>query len=106
MIVMKLRAERWIVPYAVACWGLAVLAALAVLAIPSFVGDTGCELVPGGSFFGRAGRSWLPPGTTCTYDVPGVGRYVDGPSPFTLAPFAVAILGLPVLRHLARRRRA
>lgn len=103
---MNLDARRGIVPYAWACWALSVAAALAVLAIPTIIGATGCKLVPGTSFYGTMSRSWLPPGATCTYDVPGIGRHVERPSPFTLAPFAVAVLGLPVLRHLTRGRRA
>ncbi|MGY1652122.1 hypothetical protein [Geodermatophilus sp. SYSU D01119] len=71
------------------------------------VGGAACELTPGSSVYGEPSRSWLPPGTTCTYAAgPATGLdeelVVDPPARRT-AVLAVAVAGGPALL-LARRR--
>ncbi|MDQ3902008.1 MAG: hypothetical protein M3319_16730, partial [Actinomycetota bacterium] len=58
----------------------------------------------GSSVFGQASRSWLPPGTTCTYDLSDYGlptNVVIRPTPLRLAVVG-ALVGLPALLHLRR----
>ncbi len=102
---MNAYAGRWLVVSGFGGWALCVLYVVACLAAPSVVGDAGCELAPGSSVFGQASRSWLPPGTTCTYDLSAHGLPADvviGPSPLRLAVLGGALAGLPVLVHLRR----
>jgi hypothetical protein len=86
-------------------WVASVLYVVACLIEPSVVDPTGCELAPGSSVFGDPTRSWLPPGTTCTYDLSGFGlpeHVVIRPSPARLVVVVLAVLGLPLLHHLRR----
>lgn len=102
---MNAYAGRWLIIAGVAGWALCVLYVLACLVSPSIVGDAGCELAPGSSVFGEASRSWLPPGTTCTYDLSDYGlpdEVVIGPSPLRLAVVAGALTGGPVVLYLRR----
>jgi hypothetical protein len=88
-----------------AVWVLALLVVLGYLVAPSIVGDAGCELIRGSSVYGEASGSWLPPGTTCTYDLSAYGLPADlvvSPSPLRLLPVAVAVAGVPVLARLCR----
>ena len=89
---------RWLVTLGYLAWVLCVMYVVACLAAPSMFGY--CELTPGSSVFGEATRSWLPPGTTCTYELSPYGRLVLSPSPMRLVVIALALTGLPVLRHL------
>jgi hypothetical protein len=86
-------------------WALCVLYLAGCLVAPSLLANTGCELTPGGSVFGVATRSWVPPGTTCTYDLSqyGItGDVVIGPSPLRLLFVAPALIGLPLIRRFSR----
>ena len=94
---------RWLVRLGYAAWVVSVAYVLACLAAPSMFG--GCELTPGSSVFGDATRSWLPPGTTCTYDLSGYGlseNFVTRPSPVRLVVVAMALTGFPLLQYLRR----
>lgn len=96
---------REVVTAGVAVWTAALLYVLGCLVAPSLVGTSSCELAPGSSVFGEASRSWLPPGTTCTYDVSSSGlpvEVVTTPSPLRLVVVAVVLIGPPVLLHLRR----
>jgi hypothetical protein len=92
---------RWLVTLGYMLWAASVLYVVACLAAPSVVGHTGCELTPGSSVYGEASRTWLPPGTTCTWELSGYGRYVTSPSPVRLVVVGMALVGLPLLRYLA-----
>ena len=85
-------------------WAVSVLYVLGCLVAPSVVGDTACELVRGSSVLGEVSRNWLPPGTTCTYDLSahGLPDVVVRPSPLRLLVLGVAVAGLPVLLYLRR----
>ena len=87
-------------------WALCVLVTLAWLAGPAVAV---CELVPGSSVLGEASRSWLPPGTTCTYELPiGPGEpvvFVERPSALRLVVVGVVVAG-PLAGWLLRRRPA
>ena len=98
-------AGRWLLVTDFVGWALCTLYVVACWTSPSIVGDAGCELGSGSSVFGEASRSWLPPGTTCTYDLSNYGLSADvviGPSPLRLLVLAVALVGLPVLAYLRR----
>lgn len=100
---------RWLVTLGYAVWIGSVVYVVACLAAPSMLGDLGCELVPGSSVYGEATRSWLPPGTTCSYDLSGFGlsdHFVTGPPPLRLLVVAMALTGFPLLSslgHLLKR---
>lgn len=83
-------------------WFLAVLTTAAWLVAPSAADSLTCELSAGGSVFGEATRNWIPPGTTCSYDLGEYGPYVTGPSSARLLVVAVAIGGLPLIGYIAR----
>jgi len=92
---LALGAATWV--------GCAAYVAGALL-VPS-LGSAVCSLAPGSSAFGEAERSWLPPGTTCTWDITSQGeqiRYVLGPSLTRLVPVAYVIGFWPAVR--LRRR--
>lgn len=91
---------RWLVTLGYVLWAASLLYVLGCLAAPSVLGSLGCELTPGSSVYGEASRSWLPPGTTCTYELRGYGPYVTHPSPARLLVVAMALVGLPLTRHL------
>jgi hypothetical protein len=97
---------RMLLGLGVAFWVVSVLFVIACLVAPSFVGAAGCELGSGSSVFGEPSRSWLPPGTTCTYDLSGYGlpsAVIIEPSPLRLVVVVAALIGLPALlrlRHL------
>ncbi len=93
---------RWLVIGSLAIWFLAVLTTAAWLIAPAAADSVTCELSAGGSVFGEASRSWIPPGTTCTYDLGEYGRYVTGPAPARLIVVAVALVAPPVIWHLTR----
>lgn len=96
---------RWLVTVGCVVWGVAVLYLAACLVSPSLAGAAGCELAPGSSVFGDASRSWLPPGTTCTYDLSGYGLPADvvvDPSPLRFAVVGVVLAGPPALLHVHR----
>ncbi len=92
---------RWLVVLGYLLWAASVLYVVACLAAPSVVGDIGCELTPGSSFYGEASRSWLPPGTTCTWELESYGRYVTSPSPVRLVVVVMALAGLPLVRYVS-----
>ena len=85
-------------------WALGVLLTLAWLVAPAVAV---CELVPGSSVLGEASRSWLPPGTTCTYELPiGPGEpvvFVERPSALRLVVLGGVVVG-PLAGWLLRRR--
>jgi hypothetical protein len=60
-----------------------------------------CDFGEASSLFGSADRSWLPPGTTCSWNVNGI-EHVDSPAPSRFAVLAVALLGLPLGLYLRR----
>lgn len=94
---------RWLVVLGYVGWVLCVLLVVACLVAPS--GSTTCDLSPGASIFGEASRSWLPPGTTCTWDLSLYGlssNVVDRPSPLRLVVVVAALVGLPLVRYVAR----
>lgn len=100
---MNAYAGRWLVTTGIVGWALSALYVIACWASPSIVGDAGCELGSGSSAFGDASRSWLPPGTTCTYDLSNYDLPSDvvvGPSPLRLLVLGAALAGLPVLMYL------
>lgn len=100
---MTAYAGRWLIITGIVGWALCALYVLACWASPSIVGDSGCELAPGSSVFGDASRSWLPPGTTCTYDLSDYGLPADvaiAPSPLRLLVLGATLAGLPVLVYL------
>lgn len=62
-----------------AVWALALAGWIIMLAAEGYLaGTTSCELGPGTSVFGTAEWSWLPPGRTCTWELPG-GPHADEP---------------------------
>jgi hypothetical protein len=91
---------RWLVVLGLVLWVVSVLYLAACLAGPSLLGGTACELAPGSSVFREASRSWLPPGTTCTWELGGYGRHVEGPSPLRLVVVVWALAGWPLTRYL------
>ena len=96
---------RWLVLAGQAGWALCVLYVIACWVAPHVVGTAGCELAPGSSVFGTATTSWLPPGTTCTYDLSEHGlpaNVVTRPSELRFVVLAAALLGQPLLAHLRR----
>ena len=86
-------------------WLLSLLLTASYLAEP-FLGFAGCELVPGTSLYGEPGRSWFPPGQTCSYALPGTleaGQpLVLGPPTLRLLVVGIALAGLPVCVRLRR----
>lgn len=102
MVGMRAYPGRWLVALGYLVWVSSVLYVVACLLAPAATGSTGCELTPGSSVFGEASRSWLPPGTTCTWELNGYGRYVTTPSPVRLVVVAMALTGFPLLRYLSR----
>jgi len=62
---------------------------------------TMCDFGEASSFFGVTERSWLPPGTTCTWNVNGL-KHVDSPDPSRFAVPAMALLGVPLGLYLRR----
>lgn len=103
---MKNYPGRWLVAVVVLLWAVSVLYVIACLLAPTVIGEAGCELAPGTSIYGSASRSWLPPGTTCTYNLTDAQvpaeNYVVAPSTERLLLVAVAIMGLPLAYHLHR----
>lgn len=63
-----------------------------------------CDFETASSFWGTAERSWLPPGTTCTWEVNGY-RHVDSPDPSRFAVLAMALLGAPLGLFIRRALR-
>lgn len=62
-----------------ALWALALLGWIVLLTIEWYLtGATACPLTPTSSLYGTSGWSWLPPGRTCTWEIPG-GTHTDGP---------------------------
>ncbi len=106
---MRALLDRWPGLLGWTLWAVAVLSLVAWWAAPAVLGDAlSCELTPGSSVYGRADRSWLPPGATCTYPPAATGRsgvLVVGPPPWRLAVVAVAGAGVAVLVGRAPRRR-
>ena len=105
---MRALLDRWPSLLGWTVWVVAVLSVVAWWTAPAVFGDALlCELAPGSSVYGRADRSWLPPGNTCTYPSPS-GVLVAGPPPWRLAVVAVAVAGGAALvgRVGHRRRRA
>jgi hypothetical protein len=60
-----------------------------------------CDLGEASSQWGSADLSWLPPGTTCRWNVNGI-EHVDGPDPSRFVVLAMAILGVPLGLYLRR----
>ena len=90
---------RWLVA---ASFVLAALSAALVLLWLAFGNDTLlCDFGEASSFYGVAERSWLPPGTTCTWTANGI-EHVDSPDPSRFAVVAMALFGVPLGRYLSR----
>jgi hypothetical protein len=93
---------RWLVA---ASFVLAALSAAVVVLWLALGNDTlMCDFGEASSLFGSADRSWLPPGTTCTWNVNGI-EHVDNPDLSRFAVVAMALLGVPLglyLRPLLR----
>jgi hypothetical protein len=60
-----------------------------------------CDFGEASSLYGTADRSWLPPGTTCTWEMNGIA-HVDSPEPARFAVLAMALLGVPLGLYLRR----
>jgi hypothetical protein len=60
-----------------------------------------CDLGEGASVWGSADRSWLPPGTTCRWNVNGA-EHIDRPDPARFVILAMALLGVPLALYLRR----
>jgi hypothetical protein len=87
-------------------WGLCAVVVVAYLA-PWGVDDiTSCATSPGGSNFGKASRSWFPPGVTCTWPSADGAPYVERPPVLRLLVVALAVVGPVVSLHLRRVLRA
>lgn len=99
---MRRYPGSWLVLTGTALWILAVVYLAAVLAAPSVFDWTSCELIEGESIHGRAERSWLPPGTTCTYSLPQYGRYTTEPTPLGSVVVVAALLAPGILIYLHR----
>lgn len=94
---------RWLVLITFGLWALCGLLVLGFLPL----GEASCELAPGSSFYGEASPSWLPPGTTCTYDLgPGIPTHTDSPSPLRWVIVFMAVLGPLGSLHLRRLLRS
>ncbi len=93
---------RWLVTLGYLVWVASVLYVVACLVAPSVFSDFRCELIQGSSIYGEPSRSWLPPGTTCTWELDPYGRYVLTPSPVRLVVVVMALTGFPLLRYLDR----
>ena len=90
---------RWLVA---ASFVLAALSAAVVVVWLALGNDTlMCDFGEASSFYGAAERSWLPPGTTCTWNANGI-EHVDSPDPSRLAVVAMALFGVPLGRYLRR----
>lgn len=85
-------------------WALALLGWIALLGIEWYVtGSTACPLTPASSVYGTAEWSWLPPGRTCTWQLPG-GTHADAPSPARVGIALLFILWGGSLLVLRRHR--
>lgn len=91
---------RWLVAASFTLAGLS--AALVVLWLA--LGNDAllmCDLGEASSRWGSADRSWLPPGTTCRWNLNGT-EHVDRPDLARLAVLAMALLGVPLGLYLRR----
>jgi opacity protein-like surface antigen len=91
---------RWLVAVS---FVLAALSA-AVVAVWLALGNDAtlmCDFGEASSLFGSADRTWLPPGTTCSWNVNGI-EHVDSPDPSRFAVLAMALLGVPLGLYLRR----
>ena len=94
---------RWLVTTS---FVLAALSAAVVVVWLALGNDTSrCDFGEASSLYGVAERSWLPPGTTCTWSANGV-EHVDSPDPSRFAVVAMAIFGVPIGLYLRRLVRA
>lgn len=91
---------RWLVA---ASFVLAALSAALVVLWLALGNDAilMCDFGEASSLFGSADRSWLPPGTTCSWNVSDI-EHVDSPDPSRFAVLAMALLGVPLGLYLRR----
>lgn len=96
--------DRWVTGLG-ALWALALLGWIVLLAIEWYLtGPTNCPLTPTSSLYGTAEWSWLPPGSTCTWEVPG-GTHTDAPSSARVGIVILFILWGGSLLVLRRSRK-
>ncbi|GAB6983950.1 hypothetical protein [Nocardioides pyridinolyticus] len=90
---------RWLVgtSYALA----ALSAAIIVFWLWTAESSLRCDFAMASSFYGTAERTWLPPGTTCSWHAADT-EHVDRPDPARLAVVAMALCGVPLGRYLRR----
>ncbi len=91
---------RWLVA---ASFVLAALSAAVVVLWLALGNDATvmCDFGEASSLFGSADRSWLPPGTTCSWTVNGI-EHVDSPDSSRFVVLAMALLGVPLGLYLRR----
>lgn len=88
-----------------AVWALTLLGWIVLLAVEWYFTDgVACPLDPNTSLHGTARWSWLPPGRTCTWELPA-GTHTDDPPTARLGMLLLFVLwGASLL--LLRRRKA
>jgi hypothetical protein len=94
-----LKALSWV-------WALALLVWIGLLAAEWYLtGDVACPLDPNSSVYGTAQWSWLPPGRTCTWQLPA-GTHIDGAPTARLGTLLLFALWGASLLLLRRRTEA
>lgn len=87
-----------------AVWGASLLGWVALLAVEWYLtGPAACPLNSTSSIYGTEQWSWLPPGRSCSWELPG-GTHTDGPPTARVGILLLfALWGLSLL--LLRRRK-
>jgi hypothetical protein len=93
-------AGRWLINASFVLWALAAAVVVWWWADPLNLANS-CDLSGSSSVFGEASRSWLPPGTTCTWEINGI-EHIDSPSHLRTLVLTTSLLGPFVSAYLRR----
>ena len=94
---------RWIIVLGYVVTVVCATVVIVWLVAPSFAGAHTCLPIWDSGQYGDPSRSWVPPGTACTFHGRASGMQidiVDRPTAWRLVPLLVAVTGFPLTRHL------
>lgn len=82
-----------------AAWALSLIVLVGAVAVPSFLGDLGCEYPGSDSRYGEAQWQWFPPGVGCRY-----GEQTERPT-YIVSVALVMSVAIPAVAFIYGRKR-
>ncbi|MEX0427296.1 hypothetical protein AB3X52_06675 [Nocardioides sp. DS6] len=102
---MDVYPGRWIIVLGYLVTAICAALVIFWLVTPAFADPYLCTPIWGNGQYGDPSRSWIPPGTSCTFHARASGMQIDivnRPTAWRLIPLLAAVTGFPLTRHLRR----